>query len=224
MKTLVALLLALALAVPALAAEEKIPLFKGVSYGMSKAAVRKATGAVPCEDDVLKGQLCSKKPITFGKQKWMQIFYFNGDKLESVNLVKKLEGNSLKNIMTTITSNGYLTLMMSNGSEHLDILEKLAKGDEPEDVERAMDMFEDRSLDAKRFTYTLIESAAIKKIVETQKGWGKTFYDFLKHAPRDLRAVEITRHGEDGLLVKFMAPVAEEQDEKDSAEDVKESF
>lgn len=191
---------------------------------MSKAAFRKATGAVPCEEDVLKGQLCSKKPITFGKQKWMQIFYFNGDKLASVNLVKKLEGNSLKNIMKTISSNGYTVLMMTNGTDHYDVLERIAKGASGDDLDREMEMFENKSLDARIFTYTLIEDAGLKKTAEAQKGLDKTIADFLKHAPRDLRDVEISRHGMDVILTKFMAPVAEQQDEKESAEDVKESF
>lgn len=224
MKTLFACLLALCLAAPACAAEEKIPLFKDVYYGMSKAAVRKATGAVPCEEDVLKGQLCSKKPITFGKQKWAQIFYFNGDKLASVNLLKKLEGNSLKNIMKTISSNGYTILMMHNGTEYMDILQKLANGSTTQDLDRDMEMFEDHSLDAKKFTYTFIENAGIDKTAKAQKGLNKSFADFLKNAPRDLRAVEISRHGMDVILAKFMAPVAEQEDEKESSEDVKESF
>lgn len=222
MKTLFTAFLALCLAVPAYAAEEKIPLFKDVYYGMSKAAVRKGTGALPCEEDILKGQLCRKKPVNFGKQKWGQIFYFDNDKLIFVILFKKLEGKSLQNVMRTIADNGYSVILMYDGTKHIDKLEEWSKGPN-NDVDSAMLKFERDSMDANKLTYTLIEDDGIRKAAEKQNHLSRNIQELLENAPRNLRAVEVSRSRK-VLLVKFIAPVANIQDNQKNQEEVRDTF
>ncbi len=222
MKTLFTAFLALCLAVPAYAAEEKIPLFKDVYYGMSKAAVRKGTGALPCEEDILKGQLCRKKPVNFGKQKWGQIFYFDNDKLIFVILFKKLEGKSLQNVMRTIADNGYSVILMHNGTKHIDKLEELSKGPN-NDVDSAMLKFERDSMDANELTYTLIEDDCIRKAAEKQNHLSRNIQELLENAPRNLRAVEVSRSPK-VLFVKFFTPVANIQDNQKNQEEVRDTF
>ena len=223
MKTLFACLFILCFAAPIFAVEEEVPLFKNVSYGMSKAAVREATGAVPCKDEVLEGQLCSKKPINFGKQSWEQLFRFANDKLISVVLSKKFDRKSMQNVIRTIENNGYNIILMHDGQKTFDKLEEWSKGP-THDADLEEMKFEKNATNANKFSYTLIENNGISKTVEKLNHLSRNILELLANAPRSLRAVEVSRVGKEFLLVKFSAPIARMKDDFKNQEDINDTF
>lgn len=223
MRTLLALLTLLWLAVPGYAAEGKIPLFKNVYYGMSKDTVQKTTNAVPCTEDFLKGQLCSKKPITFGNQKWDQLFRFINGKLISVVLSKKFTTESLQNILRTIENNGYHIILMHTENKSIDILEEWAKGPE-NNANLEMMKFEKNASDAHKFVYTLIEDEGIKKTVKKLNYLSRNILELSANAPRNLRVVEVSRTKKDTLFVKFTAPIARMEDDLKNQEAINDTF
>lgn len=221
MKTLVACLLALALAVPALAAEEKIPLFKNFTYGMTKAEVQKEAKAVPCEDARLEGELCLPGTAKFGNQDWEQVFMFEGDKLAAVILARDYSDKSAVNALQTIMGNKYLLLMVTNGTKQLDVIDIVAKG-KGASLDAAIAAFERESANAEALTYSLFADKQIKGLL--QGGRSKNITEFIQNAPRDLRSVEIIRASNNVLLVKFLAPKAALQDMLGKKDEVQDSF
>lgn len=221
MKTLFACLFALALTVPALAAEEKIPLFKNFTYGMTKAEVQQVAKAVPCVDASLEGELCLPGTIKFGNQDWAQIFMFEGDKLAAVALIRELSETAIVNALQTIMGNDYTALMMQNGTKQFDVLAAIARG-EGDNLSAAMDTFERESADADSLTFSLFENKHIKALAKNGKS--KNITEFLQKAPRDLRSVDIIRAGDDALIVKFLAPKAALLDMFANKDEVQDSF
>lgn len=221
MKTLVACLLALALAAPALAAEEKIPLFKNFTYGMTKAEVQKEAKAVPCEDPRLEGELCLPGTAKFGNQDWEQVFMFEGDKLAAVGLAREYSDKSAVNALQTIMGNKYSILMLANGAKQLDVIDMVVKG-KAASLDAAIAAFERESANAEALTYSLFADKQIKELL--QGGKSKNITEFMQNAPRDLRSVEIIRAGDNGLLIKFLAPKAALQDMLGKKDEVQDSF
>lgn len=78
-------------------------------------------------------------------------------------------------------------------------------------------------MDANKLTYTLIEDDGIRKAAEKQNHLSRNIQELLENAPRNLRAVEVSRSRK-VLLVKFIAPVANIQDNQKNQEEVRDTF
>ncbi|EGW52095.1 hypothetical protein HMPREF1022_00878 [Desulfovibrio sp. 6_1_46AFAA] len=219
MKQLLACFLLLLLAVPALA-EDNIPLFKDYYYGMPKAEVQKKSQAVDCKHENLIGDLCVKKLVTFGKQKWEQVFMIEDGKLTSVMLAKSLDAQSLMAAIQTVAANDYALLNMSTGSKQLDVIH-IARQQGSKAIPTAVVNFENESQNAPELIYAFYEAAKSQPIAKDKSI--ASFADFAMKAPRDLRSVEVRRAG-NLLGIQFLAPFAALQDMQKKASEAKESF
>lgn len=218
MKKIFVCLLLLMLAVPA-CAEENIPLFKEYYYGMPYDAVKKISHATPCKGEMTKDKLCMPNDISFGKQKWTQIFSFSDGKLTQVLLGKKAERNNLESAMETIGGNGYSMLLVSTKTKRLDVIASSRL--DGEDPGRLLRTFVHENSSEEKMIFSFFDDKTINKIL-ADSGI-KDFYAFQEAAPIGVRSVDVTLNN-NFLILQFLAPKAALLDKEKNKQEIKEKF
>lgn len=221
MKTVLCLVMTLFLSANICAAE-KIPLFKDYYYGMSRAEIA-AGGAAPCnevldeDDENLANALCMRNEIKFLKQDWIEMFFFEGDKLDRVALIKDFTPEAYTAAVGGMINNSFMPVLMMQGDDNIDVVRTIKELGQQKASEVISD-FEQKAL-AGASEY----SAIFLPLDFVRNNNSKGAFQMLRSAPEDLRCVTVTKNDE-ALALSFEALGKTLKNLHNILEESKESF
>ena len=184
---------------------EKVQIFKDYTYGMTRQEVRQRSGAWPCDDPDLKGDLCVKKPISFAGTTWQQVFSFDASGLDTVLLAKEDIGPEEVATVFQVLGDENSIVYMTNGGVPFDLLEAV----------RLFGLKEARAMGRKYLTESLLDGTDLEAMLfpntyieRMLRGKNPSALLSLANAPGNLRVIELALSQEDEtLLLSFSTPV-----------------
>lgn len=198
-------------------ADQNPKIYKDFYYGMPIAEVAKVSGATPCEEAELQGNLCIES-VNFGGLEWGQVFLIEDDKLVSVMLAGEDSEDTFSTLTNVLKNSGYFMVMGVNGNSTIDTIALMSQGKDVL-VNKAIEFF---SQDYESMTCVFLENSLIKEVnkkVKTLNSLGT----LLMNAPSDAREIEITRDNE-SMIIQFCLPLFTNHEMEEKVSQLKESF
>lgn len=196
-------------------AQEKVTLHGDYYYGMPVQEVTQLSRAGKCDDEDLEGCLC-RASVDFAGEKWEQIFQIYKDKLVKVVFLKKDSDSTFSTLTKKMADDGYRVVYAENDDDELDMFALNAR--DAGAAQSTLSKFMAQPGDAE---YLFLKADAIKSITAAQKV--DNFVALMTNAPVSVQAVEIIRE-DSQIMVVFSAPIALNEDTKNSPDDPDDLF
>ena len=196
-------------------AQEKVTLYGDYYYGMSVQEVTQLSEAGKCDDEDLEGCLC-RASVDFAGEKWEQIFQIYKDRLVKVVFLKKDGDRTFTTLAQKMADDGYRVVYAENDDDELDMFALNAQ-----DAGAAQSMLSKFMAQSGDAEYMFLKADAETNITAARKV--DNFVALMTDAPASLQAVEIIRE-DSQIMVVFSAPIALNEDTKNSPDDPDDLF
>ena len=196
-------------------AQEKVTLYGDYYYGMSVQEVTQLSEAGKCDDEDLEGCLC-RASVDFAGEKWEQIFQIYKDRLVKVVFLKKDGDRTFTTLAQKMADDGYRVVYAENDDDELDMFALNAQ-----DAGAAQSMLSKFMAQPGDAEYMFLKADAVTNITAARKV--DNFVALVTNAPASLQAVEIIRE-DSQIMVVFSAPIALNEDTKNSPDDPDDLF
>lgn len=199
---LLSLLIIFSSEVPAESNNQSLPLFKSLSYGDQKSSFNSKDGYYDCEKQFGANSIC-KDDIKFVDHYFLELLNFNNKGLNKVTLFTRPEETLNFRIIGILVKTMSMA-MMSDTSDHLDLIELVKKIKTKESLNEAIEKFIETSL-------TTDDPLTIKFIgmPNSELRQYNSFYNAMGSLPDNTRVAEMTVGGEgenEFLMLVFFYP------------------